>query len=105
MESDTIVLLELGADDYVSRPFSGRELLARVCVAVRRSLRSSVRDTFAFDDVNVDFRNMQLRREGSMVPLTTQEFKILRTKSELDASSGIERLLDLPIRTLHSDRR
>jgi two-component system alkaline phosphatase synthesis response regulator PhoP len=78
VESDTIVLLELGADDYASRPFSGRELLARVRVVVRRSLRSSARDAYAFDDVNVDFRNMQLRREGSMVPLTPQEFKILK---------------------------
>jgi DNA-binding response OmpR family regulator len=78
VESDTIVLLELGADDYASRPFSGRELLARVRVVVRRSLRSSARDAYAFDDVNVDFRNMQLRREGSVVPLTPQEFKILK---------------------------
>jgi two-component system alkaline phosphatase synthesis response regulator PhoP len=78
LESDTIVLLELGVDDYVSRPFSGRELLARVRVVVRRSLRTRARDAFAFDDVNVDFRNMQLRREGSVVPLTPQEFKILK---------------------------
>lgn len=77
-ESDTILLLELGADDYVSRPFSGRELLARVHVAVRRSLRSSARDAFAFDDVTVDFRTMEARREGSVVPLTPQEFKILK---------------------------
>ena len=40
LESDTIVLLELGVGDYVSRPFSGRELSARVRVAVRRSLRT-----------------------------------------------------------------
>ena len=77
-ESDTILLLELGADDYVSRPFSGRELLARVHVAVRRSLRTSARDAFAFDDVTVDFRTMEVRREGSVVPLTPQEFKILK---------------------------
>lgn len=77
-ESDTILLLELGADDYVSRPFSGRELLARVHVAVRRSLRTSARDAFAFDDVTVDFRTMEVRREGRVVPLTPQEFKILK---------------------------
>jgi two-component system, OmpR family, alkaline phosphatase synthesis response regulator PhoP len=77
-ESGTILLLELGADDYVSRPFSGRELLARVRGAVRRSLRTSARETFAFGDVNVDFRNMELRREGAVVPLTPQEFKILK---------------------------
>jgi DNA-binding response OmpR family regulator len=77
-EADTILLLELGADDYVSRPFSGRELLARVRVAVRRFLRTSAGDAFAFDDVNVDFRNMELRREGNVVPLTPQEFKMLK---------------------------
>jgi two-component system, OmpR family, alkaline phosphatase synthesis response regulator PhoP len=76
-EADTILLLELGADDYISRPFSGRELLARVRVVVRRSLRTSARDAFAFDDVTVDFRNMELRRGGNAVPLTPQEFKIL----------------------------
>lgn len=75
MESDTIVLLELGADAYVSRPFSGRELLARVRVAVHRSLSSSARDAFAFDDVNVSFRNVQLRREGSVVLVTPRNSK------------------------------
>ena len=77
-ESDTILLLELGADDYVSRPFSGRELLARVHAAVRRSLYTTARDAFTFDDVTVDFRNMELRREGSVVPLTPLEFKLLK---------------------------
>ena len=74
-ESDTIVFLELGADDYVSRPFSGRELLARVRAAVRRSLRTGARDAFAFGGVNVNFRNMELRREGNVVPLTPQDSK------------------------------
>ncbi len=77
-ESDTILLLELGADDYVSRPFSGRELLARVHVAVRRSLCPNAMDTFAFDGVTVDFRTMELRREGSEILLTPQEFKMLK---------------------------
>lgn len=77
-EADTVLLLELGADDCVSSPFSGKELLARVRAAVRRSLRTSARDTFAFDGVTVDFRTMELRREGSTVPLTSQEFKILK---------------------------
>lgn len=63
-ESDTIVLLELGADDYVSKPFSGRQLPARIRAAVRRSVRTCARDSFAFGDVNVKFRTMELRREG-----------------------------------------
>ena len=64
------MFLELGADDYFSRPFSGRELLARVRAAVRRSLRTSARDAFALGDVKVNVRNMELRREGNVVPLT-----------------------------------
>ncbi|PYX23844.1 MAG: hypothetical protein DMG82_10425 [Acidobacteria bacterium] len=58
---------------------------------MRRSSRRTARDAFVFDDGNVDFRNMQLRREGSsLVPLTPQEFKILNSM-EQDAERDISR--------------
>ena len=76
-EIDKVLLLELGADDYVTKPFSPRELLARVRAVTRRVQRDSVGEQYSFDDVAVDFAKMQLTREGKAVPLTPQEFKIL----------------------------
>ena len=55
---DKVLLLELGADDYVTKPFSPKELLARVRAAVRRSSRPVVAETFSFDGVVVDFTKM-----------------------------------------------
>src|ERR1700747_1431240 len=75
---DKVLLLELGADDYVTKPFSPKELLARVRAAVRRSSRPILADTFAFDGVVVDFTRMQVTREGEEVLLTPQEFKIVK---------------------------
>ena len=76
---DKVLLLELGADDYVTKPFSPRELLARVRAALRRLQQPSDKnDLFSFDDVEVNFSRMELHREGNLVPLTPQEFKMLR---------------------------
>ncbi len=75
---DKVSLLELGADDYVTKPFSPRELMARVRAAIRRSRRSPASDTYKFGEVAVDFARMQLNRNGKPVPLTAQEFKMLR---------------------------
>jgi len=75
---DKVLLLELGAHDYVTKPFSPRELLARVRTAMRRSTRTPVTETFTFDDVKVDFTKMELSRGGEPVPLTSQEFKVLK---------------------------
>jgi DNA-binding response OmpR family regulator len=77
---DKVLLLELGAHDYVTKPFSPRELLARVRTAMRRSLsmRTPLTETFAFGDVKVNFTKMELWRDGSLVPLTSQEFKVLK---------------------------
>jgi DNA-binding response OmpR family regulator len=75
---DKVLLLELGAHDYVTKPFSPRELLARVRTAMRRSTRIPLTETFAFGDVKVDFTKMELWREGHLVPLTSQEFKVLK---------------------------
>ena len=76
---DKVLLLEMGADDYVTKPFSPRELLARVRSAMRRSARvPSSGDRAGFADVRVDFSKMELTRGGRPVQLTAQEFKILR---------------------------
>ena len=75
---DKVLLLELGADDYVTKPFSPKELLARVRAAVRRSVRPTVSDTYSFDGVLVDFSKMQVMRDNQEVTLTPQEFKIVK---------------------------
>jgi len=75
---DKVLLLELGADDYVTKPFSPRELLARTRAALRRSWRVPNEERFSFDKVTVDFTRMQLTRSGELVPMTAQEFKVLK---------------------------
>ncbi len=77
-EVDKVLLLEIGADDYVTKPFSPRELMARVHAVMRRSRRPAVEDRYTFDDVSIDFSRMEVSRGGRRVPLTAQEFKFLK---------------------------
>ena len=92
--ADKVLLLEIGADDYVTKPFSPRELLARVQAAIRRSERSiesrlagasttspdsaANPDLCFFGDVSVDLRKVEVRCAGTPVILTAHEFKLLR---------------------------
>ena len=73
--SDKVLLLELGADDYVTKPFSPRELLARVRAALRHTSRTSTVNVVTFDGISVDFKKMEVKRDGNLVVLTAQEFK------------------------------
>ena len=75
---DKVLLLELGAHDYVTKPFSPRELLARVRTAMRRSARTPLTETFTCGEINVDFTKMEVRRNGALLQLTAQEFKVLK---------------------------
>jgi DNA-binding response OmpR family regulator len=76
--SDKVLLLELGADDYVTKPFSPRELLARVRAALRRNVRKEAGELLAFDGISIDFTKMEVVRDGEPVGLTAQEFKTLK---------------------------
>jgi DNA-binding response OmpR family regulator len=76
--SDKVLLLELGADDYVTKPFSPRELLARVRAALRRAVRKDAGDLVTFDGISVDFTKMEVSRDGEGIVLTAQEFKTLK---------------------------
>jgi DNA-binding response OmpR family regulator len=78
-EVDRVLGLDLGADDYVTKPFSVRELMARVRALLRRAqppkeLVHEVR----FDDVVVDFKRYEARKSGTTVELSRKEFGILR---------------------------
>jgi DNA-binding response OmpR family regulator len=74
--SDKVLLLELGADDYVTKPFSPRELLARVRAALRHTARTTADlQVVSFDGISADFKKMEVKRDGQPVVLTAQEFK------------------------------
>lgn len=77
-EWDKVMLLELGADDYVTKPFSPRELLARARAALRRNQPSPAAERATFGNVVVDFAKMEVMRNGELVTLTAQEFKVLK---------------------------
>jgi two-component system alkaline phosphatase synthesis response regulator PhoP len=73
-EAEKILGLELGADDYVTKPFSPRELRARIKAVLRRFSKP---DVYRFGDVEVDFGRGEVRREGAAVEVTPIEFKLL----------------------------
>ena len=77
-EIDKVVGLELGADDYVTKPFSIRELLARVKAVLRRvSPTSATPEVYRFSDVEVNTRSNEVRRGGTPVELSSKEFALL----------------------------
>ena len=76
--ADKVLLLELGADDYVTKPFSPRELTARVQAAIRRQRKPLDEPTYRFADCEIDFKKMTARRGGASVILTAHEFKLLK---------------------------
>src|ERR1700722_14278603 len=76
--ADKVLLLELGADDYVTKPFSPRELTARVQAAIRRQRKPAAQTTYRFGDCEVDFKKMTILRSGKPVVLTAHEFKLLK---------------------------
>jgi DNA-binding response OmpR family regulator len=79
---DKVLLLELGADDYVTKPFSPRELMARVQAAIRRRRKPAAATTYRFAGCELDFEKMTARRGEVPVPLTSHEFRLLKFFTE-----------------------
>jgi DNA-binding response OmpR family regulator len=95
-EVDRVLGLELGADDYLVKPFSPRELVARVRAILRRTRESAVpQDIVNVGDLEVDLRRREARRMGEVVALTTREFDLLAFLSgNLGLALSRQQLLD-----------
>jgi DNA-binding response OmpR family regulator len=79
-EEDKVLGLELGADDYVTKPFSLRELLARVRAHLRREEATATTPTeskYEFAEVEIDFKRREVRKNGKLQDLTNREFHLL----------------------------
>src|SRR2546427_6341973 len=78
-EVDKVVGLELGADDYVTKPFSIRELLARIKAVLRRAhVAPKDQERYSFGDVEVDLRSCRISRQGKELDFSSKEFDLLK---------------------------
>ena len=75
--ADKVLLLEMGADDYVTVPFSPRELVARLRALIRRASRANPERVYVFADVTVNFSKTEITRAGEKIIVTPKEFKTL----------------------------
>jgi DNA-binding response OmpR family regulator len=115
-ETDKLIGLELGADDYVTKPFSPRELVARTRAVLRRRAGSGATEIVAAGDLRLDVPRMRVERAGEPVDLTATEFALLETLARqpgrvftrsqlLDAIHGVafdsyERAIDAHIKNV-----
>jgi DNA-binding response OmpR family regulator len=81
-EPDRVAGLELGADDYLTKPFSPRELVARMKAVLRRTDGRGAEDVLTLDDVTLDRNAREVMVDGRSVELTTKEFDLLATLLE-----------------------
>ncbi len=81
-EADRVLGLELGADDYISKPYKLREVIARIRSALRRSQRyhgtQSGKNTIAFGDIHIDFPNLRMLKGDLPISMTPAEFHLIR---------------------------
>jgi two-component system, OmpR family, alkaline phosphatase synthesis response regulator PhoP len=93
-EQDTVRGLEIGADDYLTKPYRPHELRARIQALLRRASDMPT-DTFRFGDVEVNFSRREVTRAGQVAPLTPLEFRLLETFiRHRGRALGRQRLID-----------
>lgn len=82
-EVDKIMGLDLGADDYLTKPFSLRELIARINAVLRRKRKfEDIPDIYKFGNVEIDFQGQTIKVKGKLVEASTREFKLLKLMIE-----------------------
>lgn len=111
-ESDKVVGLELGADDYVAKPFSPRELIARIKAVLRRATeKEKLPEVFQSGDLRIDFSRISVTVKDKVVMLTTKEFELLKTLLKakgrvlsrdylLDSIWGYDHAMEIQTRTV-----
>lgn len=116
-ETDRLIGLEIGADDYVTKPFSPKEVVARAKVILRRINRVAVQKTaFHIGDLYIDFEKHQVSKNAELIDITATEFKILELfathagrvftrlqiveQTQGDSFEGYDRTIDVHIKNL-----
>jgi two-component system alkaline phosphatase synthesis response regulator PhoP len=110
-ESDKVIGLELGADDYLTKPFSPKELVARAKALLRRSKALVAEDVFSLEELTVDFGRHVVRLGAKAVGLTAKEFELLKALLQaqgrvlsrdflLDRVWGLEQSMEIETRTV-----
>ena len=95
-EEDRVRGIETGADDYVVKPYSPREVIARIKALLRRANPSMSRDTLEYADISIDLIQHKVTRAGQAIHLGPTEFRLLKTLMEKPGRVySRERLLDL----------
>jgi two-component system, OmpR family, alkaline phosphatase synthesis response regulator PhoP len=77
-EFDKVLGLELGADDYITKPFSIRELIARVKAILRRTTIKPIDNSYNFGTISIDFEKHEVTKEGMKIELTLKEFELIQ---------------------------